>query len=184
MIMTPLMNALHEDHQHIRSLLTLLRNKLATLAQGRPGDFVLLGQVIDYLSEYAEQCHHRKENGLFAFLQASYPDTRDQVERQFGEHRELEALTAALRRSLEGGADLDASQRQVFVKGLSSFIDKQLSHLILEEDQLFPLIECTLTPDNWLQFHAQVPEKGDRAYERHLAQRYLELREALIEDLG
>lgn len=182
--MTPLMNALHEDHQHMRSLLTLLRNKLATAALGRPGNFILMSQVIDYLREYAEHYHHPKEQSIFAFLRAGYPQTGEQVERQLHEHRELEALTVALRRSLEGMGEEDMAQRHLFNKRLSSFIDKQLSHLTREEKLLFPLIECTLTPDNWLQYHAQAPEAVDRAYEQRLAQRYLELREALIEDLG
>lgn len=182
--MTPLMNALHEDHQHIRSLLTLLRNKLATLEQGRRPNWPLMAQVIDYLGEYAEDYHHRKESAVFAFLRTGYPQSRVQVERQLEEHDELEAITAALRVGLEEAREGDALQSKRFTQELSRFIDKQLGHLTREESLLFPLIERTLTPDDWLQFHADVPRPVDNDGEQRLALRYLELREALIEDLG
>ncbi|WP_207063102.1 hemerythrin domain-containing protein [Motiliproteus sp. SC1-56] len=180
--MMPLMNELHEDHQHIRSLLTLLRNKLGTVALGQPVNFKLMAEAVDYLCDYADRFHHRKETRVFEFLRRWYPESTAQVNRQLHEHVELEAATAQLRQTLGRIKSGDAVAEKDFPPHLERFMDKQLRHLTREEERLFPLIERTLTPDNWLHFQATAPEL-DRTGERQLAERYQALCEALIKDL-
>ncbi|WP_210395407.1 hemerythrin domain-containing protein [Motiliproteus sediminis] len=182
--MKQLMNALHQDHQQITVLLTILKNKLVTLQQGGKPNFALMAEVVDYLQDYAGSFHHEKEDHLYHYLRAHYPDTATVISQQFDEHRELAQLTHALARTIDA-ALMDAPvSLSDFSRQLSRFIDKQSHHLSQEENKVFPLIQRTLSRDEWHAVSQQLPQRDDPLASAGFEARYRHLAQALIEDLA
>lgn len=183
--MKQLMNALHQDHQQITVLLTILKNKRATLEQGGKPNFPLMAEVVDYLLDYAGSYHHEKEDILYAYLREHYPETAEIVAQQFQEHQELARLTRALASSIEA-AMMDAPVSLAdFGRQLGRFIDKQTHHLSQEENKVFPLAQRLLGRDEWDQLGAEFPQREDpMASSAEFQARYSHLAQALIEDLA
>lgn len=178
-IMTQLMNELHQDHQQISVLLTILKNKLATLESGARPNFALMGEVVDYLSDYAGSCHHEREDVLYHYLLKHYPAHAQMVQQQLDEHRELARLTQEMGRATSA-AIMDAPiALGEFARLLSRFIEKQQQHLSVEEHKLYPLAQRCLSPEDWSAITAQLPLPASTGHQR----RYRELTQALIDDL-
>ncbi len=182
--MKQIMSELLQDHQHISALLTILKNKLATLEDsGRP-DFNLMSEVLDYLDDYADGYHHSREDQIFNYLRNNHPECDSLISQANHEHQELALLTSALRESVEQVL-LDAPfLLHDFIKRLRRFIDKQSQHLAMEEGRLFPLIEQLMTIDDWQQFSSQAQLRQDPLLSAERDERYQRLYNSLIDDLA
>lgn len=182
--MKQIMSELTQDHQHINALLTILKNKLVTLeGSGRP-DFNLMSEVLDYLDDYADGYHHVREDLIFNYLCTHHPECDSLVNQARQEHQELAQLTGGLRESVDQVLLDTPFLLHDFTQQLARFIDKQSEHLSMETDRLFPLIEKSMTLNDWQQFASQVPTRQNPllAQERNVA-RYQRLYNALIDDL-
>ncbi len=181
--MKQIMSELHLDHQHIRALLTILKNKLATLeGSGRP-DFNLMSEVMDYLEDFAVGFHHVREGLLFSFVRVCHPQANGLIDLATKEHQALTRLTASLRESVEQVLQGRTFMPEGFVGRLSRYIDKQGQHLSFEEGRLYPLIEQLMAPQDWQQFSAQLPPRDDPLQASWRDDRYRRLYDSLIEDL-
>jgi len=181
--MTQLMNELHQDHQQISILLTILKNKLATLEGGARPNFALMSEVVDYLSDYAGSSHHEREDLLYRYLVEHYPANADIVSQQLQEHQELARLTLDMGRATHA-AMLDAPVSLVdFGRLLKRFVDKQQLHLSLEESKVFPVVQRCFSRNDWQLVAAQLASLNGGQAKSTQQQRYRELTHALIEDL-
>ena len=182
--MKQIMTELHQDHQRIGMLLTILKNKLATLQDGARPNFNLMSEVLDYLEEYADDYHHVREDLLFSFISPRHHECETLVNQAHNEHRELARLTQALRESVEQVLLDMPFLLPDFCKRLSRYIEKQTQHLCFEEKRLFPLIEQLMTIDEWRQFAEQAPQRPDPLVSEARKHRYQRLSSALIDDLA
>ncbi|MEH6470570.1 MAG: hemerythrin domain-containing protein [Halopseudomonas sp.] len=182
--MKQIMSELHQDHQHIGALLTILKNKLATLEVGSRPNFNLMLDVLDYLEDYADGHHHVREDLIFGFMRNHHQETDGLIDQVDREHRELGELTRALRASVEQVLLDGPFSIQDFTKRLRRYIDKQSQHLNLEEGRLLPLIEQLMTPADWQAFSLQAPQRQNPLLDASRHERYQQLYNALIEDLA
>ncbi len=182
--MVTLMNDLHQDHQHISVLLTILKNKLATLEVGSLPNFNLMADVVGYLIDYGDLYHHRKEDILYALICDRYPQTAVSLSQQLAEHDELKTLTTDLKASVDRALIDSPLPLSVFVKQLKRFVDKQSHHLNHEETRVFPLIEQHMTASDWRSLRRDLPCWNDPLPGGSLEERYNKLYEAMIDDLA
>ncbi len=181
--MTQLINDLHHDHRNISALLTILKNKLATLKTGSRPNFSLMAEVVDYLSDYGDEYHHAKENLIYHYLIDRFPKKTHIVEQQMQEHEELHLLTAQLSNSVNQVLmDMPLSLDE-FAEQLHQFIEKQGQHLNQEESKVFPIIEQYFSAEDWQKIEKQLPTREDPLFGDDREKRYNTLYEALIEDL-
>ncbi len=182
--MAQMISELHQDHQHISALLTILKNKLALLELGDRPNFNLMAEVVDYLIDYADDYHHCKENIIYNYLQLHYPRHSHLFDQQKKEHEQLRELTLKLRASVDQALLDMPLPMEEFTHQLRSFIDAQCQHLNTEEGKIFPLVEQHLTADDWKQLQASVPARENPLQTSEREQRYKNLYEALIDDLA
>ncbi len=181
--MTQLINELHQDHRNISALLTILKNKLATLKAGSRPNFNLMAEVVDYLGDYGDEYHHAKENLVYHYLVDQFPKTAHIVDQQMQEHEELNHLTAQLSNSVNQVLmDMPLSLDE-FAEQLHVFIEKQGQHLNHEECKVFPAIEQHLSGEDWQRIEQKLPTRDDPLFGQDREKRYNTLYEALIEDL-
>ena len=182
--MTLLMNDLRQDHKHISALLTILKNKLATLKMGSHPNFGLMAEVVDYLTDYADDYHHGKENLIYHYMQEHYPKKSGLISHQLREHEELRVLTKQLSSTIDQALMDMPFLLDEFTDQLEQFIDRQSQHLSVEDNKIFPAIEQVLSADDLAKLNEMLPRREDPLFGRTRESQYQALYDALIEDLA
>ncbi|WP_158070120.1 hemerythrin domain-containing protein [Motiliproteus sp. MSK22-1] len=181
--MTLLMNDLRQDHKHISALLTILKNKLSTLKMGSHPNFALMAEVVDYLTDYADDYHHGKENLIYHYMQEHYPKKSNLISQQFREHEELRVLTKQLSATIDQALMDMPFLLEEFAAQLEQFVDRQSQHLFMEDSKIFPAIEQVLSSDDWAKLSDMLPKREDPLFGESREAHYQALYDALIEDL-
>jgi hemerythrin-like domain-containing protein len=118
--------------------------------------------MVRYIDEYPERLHHPKEDQhLFARLAARAPEARPLVEELQAEHQEGTRLIRELERALlfmEEGWPVGARE---FRKAADGYAEFHWKHMRKEEQQLLPLAERHLTPEDWQAIDAAFARNRD-----------------------
>lgn len=154
---------LKSEHRSISAVLQALKElaRLAHDATARP-PFQVLRSMVRYIDEYPERLHHPKEDQhLFARLAARAPEARPLVEELQAEHQEGARLIRELERALlfmEEGWPVGARE---FRKAADAYAEFHWKHMRKEEQQLLPLAERHLTPEDWQAIDAAFARNRD-----------------------
>jgi hemerythrin-like domain-containing protein len=133
---------LHE-HEAILSALNLLagiNRKLETASPVDPGD---LTAFVGFLKEFADKCHHGKEEGLLfpAMAEAGVPQAGGPLGVMLREHEEGRRWIAAMSAAIEPRLDATA-----FVQAAQGYTELLQAHIGKENQVLFPMAERVLSP--------------------------------------
>jgi hemerythrin-like domain-containing protein len=63
-----ILDHLQVDHRNMRQLLRILEEEIDAYNVGRPGDFDLMKQILEYTLHYPNLIHHPREEMLFRRL--------------------------------------------------------------------------------------------------------------------
>jgi len=140
--------------QEHAALSAMLRSILLLLAQHRRDrtlpDFTALRAMLFYVDEFPEQRHHRKETELlFPKLRARAPLHRDVLDRLDLDHARGEARIRELEHALLAFEMMGESRRAAFEETAARYVEFYLSHMAVEEREILPLAERTLTAADW-----------------------------------
>jgi hemerythrin-like domain-containing protein len=154
---------LKSEHRSISAVLHGLK-ELARMAQDatvRPR-FQVLRSMLRYMDEYPERLHHPKENDyIFARLVARDPGARLLVEELQAEHEEGARLIRDLERALlffEEGWPAGARE---FQQAVDAYAEFHWKHMRKEEQQLLPLAERALSPEDWKAINQAFAQNRD-----------------------
>jgi hemerythrin-like domain-containing protein len=134
---------LMDEHRVIERVLEALETAAHALDRGdavRPGFFL---EAADFISSFADGCHHHKEEGvLFEALAAlGMPTEAGPIGVMLAEHEEGRSYTRAMREAaerLEGG---DAAARSDVVRNAQGYVALLRQHIAKEDNVLFPMAE-------------------------------------------
>ena len=140
-----------EEHA---ALSAMLRSILLLLDQHRRGrtmpDFAALRAMLFYVDEFPEQRHHRLESQLlFPKLRARTPLSRALLDRLDDEHACGAHRIRDLEHSLVAFEMLGEARRAAFESDAERYVNFYLAHMALEEREILPLAETTLTAQDW-----------------------------------
>ncbi|MBV7299979.1 hemerythrin domain-containing protein [Enterovibrio paralichthyis] len=174
-----LVASIHRDHRNISRLLKLLGNKLTALQDEKAVNYNLIRDTVAYLQEHAEKYHHPKEDLIYHYYLERYPDA-DSVARLDQEHHDLAELTAEFANTVDMILMDAVVPQDLFAEKLNRFISSQKSHLELEERSVLPVLEHTLTTEDWAYLQSQwESEESDPLFGEQVADRFKELAAAL-----
>ncbi|HXD06302.1 MAG TPA: hemerythrin domain-containing protein [Burkholderiaceae bacterium] len=144
---------IREEHA---ALAAMLRSILMLLEQSRREgslpDFAALRAMLFYVDEFPEQKHHRKESELlFPKLRARSPFARDQLDELDADHARGERRIRDLEHALIAFELLGEARRAAFESAARRYVDFYLSHMAIEEHDILPLAERTLTEEDWAE---------------------------------
>jgi hemerythrin-like domain-containing protein len=163
MAMRKAVRILRDEHRSISAVLQSLQ-QLARLAQDpvvKP-DFAVFRAMIYYLDAFPERSHHPKEDDyLFARLLERSPAALPLVEKLKAEHvlgarlvRELERAVIAFEATWpHGAAD--------FAAVVNGYVEFHWAHMTCEEQELLPLAEAALGPEDWKAVDRAFAENED-----------------------
>jgi hemerythrin-like domain-containing protein len=154
---------LKSEHRSISAILHALKElaRMAHDATARPR-FQVLRSMLRYIDEYPEQLHHPKENEyLFARLMARAPATRLLVEALQAEHEEGARLIRELERALLFMEESWPAGGREFRTAVDAYAEFHWKHMRKEEQELLPLAERHLTPEDWTAIDAAFAANRD-----------------------
>jgi hemerythrin-like domain-containing protein len=131
---------LKHEHDAILSALGILDAMTGKLGGKKPPTSDDLRGFLGFLKEFADKCHHGKEEGILfpAMVKAGIPEQGGPVGQMLAEHAEGRKLIKAM----EAAADpVDA---RAFAEAAGGYAGLLRSHIAKENQVLFPIAERTL----------------------------------------
>jgi hemerythrin-like domain-containing protein len=150
-------------HEH-RALSAMLRSIVLLLSEHRRRDtlpdFDALQAMLFYLDEFPEKLHHSKESRLlFPKLRGRSASADAVLDRLEADHARGEQAIRELEHALLGfrlmsATDQGEARRDNFEALMKQYADFYLEHMHIEEIEILPLAETTLSAGEWAELDA------------------------------
>jgi hemerythrin-like domain-containing protein len=144
-------SVLKSEHRSLSAVLQALK-ELARMAQDarlKP-DWRAFRAMLRYIDEYPERLHHPKEDQyLFARLAKRSQDARTLIEDLKREHVEGARLVRELERAFLFFEEQWPAGGREFLAAVDDYAEFHWAHMRKEEQQLLPLAERHLKPEDW-----------------------------------
>ncbi len=153
-----------DEHFAIAAVMYCLRHLVRQMRDhGEAPNFPLLHAILDYIVSYPDRWHHPKENDyLFAAIRARSDIANALIDRLEQDHLDghprIEDLKARLNAFERDG------EAAPFYAAAEAYAQTEWDHMRREEDELMPLAERVLTPDDWQRIHDAFRENDNPLY--------------------
>jgi hemerythrin-like domain-containing protein len=178
--MSKIIEILLEEHRNIDKLLLVLEQELHVFDRSEGPDYEILQAVIQYFQDYPENCHHPKEDMVFAKLKTRDPAAAERIGDVEAEHH---VETDRLRRFAQAVDDILAGReflRQTFHDVVHEFIEHQRQHMDKEERLLFPAAVKGLRPEDWADIDARLNDRKDPLFNGAIATKFHALQRTIL----
>ena len=164
-----------EEHRVIEKVLASLETAANRLSAGQaiPMDFFL--KAADFIKNFTDGCHHKKEEGiLFVALEANgMPRDTGPVAVMLEEHEEGRRLTRAMREAAERVQAGDSTAISQVVQNALEYVMLLREHIQKEDNILFPMADQVIPVGQHQQIMADFnriehEETGEGMYEKYL----------------
>jgi len=128
------------EHRLIERMITVLDHHRKAVEAGSPPDLELLDKAVDFMSNYADRCHHGKEEDLLFSKLRTKPMTPEMVEamdRLIADHVRSRTLIGQLRELNEQGRG-GAADASGIGRVLAELVSIYPDHIFREDKQFFP----------------------------------------------
>jgi hemerythrin-like domain-containing protein len=140
---------LRAEHELILEALDALEKKVAAIQAGSAADPVYFEKAVTFLREFADKCHHGKEEHLLfkRMTERGFPAQSGPIAVMLSEH---EAGRAYIRGIADGAAKLrtDPAAADQIAQSARGYIDLLRAHIGKENNVLFPMADRALAPDD------------------------------------
>lgn len=136
-------DVLRHEHDAILMALRILEQISDKARQGAATSADIL-QFLGFLREFADTCHHGKEEGLLfpAMIDAGLPADGGPVSVMLSEHEQGRSLVAAMADATE-----PTLSPATFSEAASAYVDHMRTHIETENAVLFPMADRVVAPD-------------------------------------
>ena len=140
--MSQAIDDLKQEHDAILFALDILDRMVARVDAGPPVDPQQVGSLLAFLHEFADTCHHGKEEGLLmpALLDAGIARDAEPLRRMLDEHTQGRELVQRMR-----AAALPMLRGPEFAAAARAYAVLLRGHIAHEHEVLFPLAEARLS---------------------------------------
>jgi len=140
---------LTEEHKVILKVVTAcgaIREKLNT---GRKADVQLLVKIVEFMQEFADKCHHTKEEDLLfpAFEKAGVPSTGCPLEALRAEHKNGRKLVMQLNDSANRYMESETGDATGITNALAGIGKLYPNHIWKEDAMVFPMVGRLFSPE-------------------------------------
>jgi hemerythrin-like domain-containing protein len=168
---------LMQEHRLIEVVLSSLEEGAQRLGAGLSIDPQFFIDAAEFVSGYADSCHHGKEEDiLFREMQQQMGiDGMGPVEMMLQEHDMGRRYTAGFRAAAKRLQDGDSDARQDIVDNALAFIDLLREHILKEDEILYPMAEQFLETTKQQSIDERVRQTEARDERSGLNDRYRQL---------
>jgi len=138
---------LKDEHRIIEQVLDCVEVLAERCRERGDLDGDAAAQAIEFLREFADRCHHGKEEAqLFPMMESrGFPRDSGPVAVMLAEHVRGRALVVAMDRAREAAAAGEASACESFAGAAQAFVSLLREHIQKEDHCLFPMADQALT---------------------------------------
>jgi hemerythrin-like domain-containing protein len=146
--MTPI-EVLMDEHQLILTVLDSLEEGAGRLDSGDPIDPEFFLEAAEFVSGFADKCHHAKEEDILfvAMTAMDMPQDSGPVAVMLAEHDEGRQYTGGFRSAAEQMKDGDTSAAADVVRNVYDYVNLLREHIVKEDKVLFPMAEQIMPVD-------------------------------------
>lgn len=162
--MNLLLERLAHDHRRLAQLLSLLEGLLDQFRDGVEPDYELMCELMEYLTDYADQVHHPSEDRIFEHMLAQSGSGHPVFRQLMQQHHALGQLNRRFKETLEGIVHEEVVRRDEVERQGRELIAQLREHMRLEDEQAFPLAESSLSADTWAEILAATPTEQDPVF--------------------
>lgn len=167
---------LMEEHRVIERVLTTLEFAAQHLEQDRelrPGFFI---EVVEFIQNFADRCHHSKEEGVLfkVMIDNGMPSQNGPIGVMLAEHEQGRAYTRAMHEAAKRLETGDPSARGAVIHNARGYVVLLRQHITKEEGILYPMAEQIIPLDQQsklIEDFGQIEheETGEGVHEKYLA---------------
>jgi hemerythrin-like domain-containing protein len=177
--MPAFVDSLRRDHANMEILLQVLEQEIAVFDRSDRPDFDIIRGVVDYFRCYPAQCHHPKENLLFAKLKAHDPEGAAGIIDIEAEHGQAARRLERFARLVDEVLDDQQLARGVLDTAVREFVEHERRHMQLEERELLPNALASLRAEDWADLDARLADTRDPLFSREAEAKYEQLKQRL-----
>jgi hemerythrin-like domain-containing protein len=177
---------LSQEHRVIEQVLSCLEKLVTTDSAPTKFDWKSAGQILDFLKNFADRCHHGKEEEkLFPAMEArGFSPTAGPTAIMRFEHKKGRELMAVMSEAFHRGSKGDPTAFARFDKAAHDYVQLLRAHIHKEDSCLFPMANNFLkdADDAELVQQFDAIEHEPRFEGEH--EKYLALADELAERFG
>jgi len=178
MVGTPMpdvIEQLHQDHLNVDRLLDLLQSEILAIHVGKTPDYVMMRDIMRYMTHYPDHFHHPKEDLIFIRLLKRAPGAHRHIHDLLEEHKSIADAGQRFLESLQSTLEDSVALREQTEALSLSYIASLRSHMLKEEEKIFPLARVLLTRSDWAAINEETEIMRDPIFGSLLGEEYRRL---------
>ncbi len=174
-----ILESIRREHGYMYRILGLLENDLEELKSEKPINYSLVKEIVDYLSVFADENHHPKEDLLYQYYLENFGFT-EQVNKLLVDHSSLSEFTSAFSETVDMILNDAVIPQDIFITHLDAFICRVKTHLEMEDREVLPFLDKALAPNDWQKIELLWQgDKNDPLFGDTIADKYKQLAQRL-----
>jgi len=176
------LETLYRDHDNLRRILCLLERLLIDIYRGSSERYPMLQRILIYIQDYPARIHHPAEYAVFSVVAKNGVSSckfQEDVNTLMKDHSEIEDI---IRNAINVvGPTLVSAPPDITDIGdkLSIVINRERSHLLFEEMNIYPYIAEHMDSENWETISALIPDYEDPLFGDKVRKEYESIFKAL-----
>ena len=155
------LQAWHADHAYFRRLLALLHSQVELFHRAERPNYELMLEIVGFLREYGDACHHPREDAAFARLAARHPELDLPLARLRQEHRVIARAGERLEQLLNEALDGVLVARAEVEVAAATYLVYYGNHIAREDETVVGEAARSLTRDDWEAVRTAVAAPAD-----------------------
>lgn len=173
--------ALHNEHAYMFNLLDSLAEQVALIGSGDEADFSLLLDIVDYMQNFPERFHHPKEDLIYQRMALRDDQFAREVTGLMDEHKQLERLMDRLANAIKDVHTMPTVLKKQRAAQLCEEYEAGMrSHILNEEERIFPLAVLVLREEDWFLIDQQSTPINEIPIDNILTDNYSAMRRMFI----
>jgi len=175
---------LKREHRAIESVLDSLDRAAMAVEQGKPVSPLIFADGLDFIRNFADRCHHGKEEGrLFPlFAEHGLPVEGGPVGVMLAEHEQGRAYVREAASRLEQWRNGDPASGSPMANAVRSYTELLRQHIFKEDNILYPMGDNMMSPDDDRRLVAEFDEVEEKEMGPGVHGRYPAMSERLEEE--
>ena len=171
--MTPT-EVLKHEHEIILHVLGAVERTAGAIKAGGPVDADRLAKMVDFFRNFADLCHHAKEEKHLFVSMSNKGMSRESgpIAVMLHEHTEGRKLVGAMDAEIQKASSGDPRAIQSLVQAMTAYVSLLRAHIQKENNVLFPMADRILTADDQEALEAafekvEAEETGEGVHEKY-----------------
>jgi hemerythrin-like domain-containing protein len=157
------LETIRTEHRSLASVIHALQYLARHIRdQGMAPDYGLLRLMLDYIERFHERFHHPKEDEyLFKAIRIRTHEGDTVLAELEAQHGEGDGWLHSLRDAINRLQASGGKDGAAFAKAVDVYADFHWKHMRMEEDEVMPLAQRVLSPEDWRQIDAAFNANDD-----------------------